>query len=326
MSSLQTAPATNAVSRWPHRLAWALACAVFALVWLGGSVTTYEAGTSIPDWPTSYGYWFYPIQQWLRGPWDIFLEQGHRMGAQLVGLIAVALAVALWTLDGRKGMRLAAAILVIGVLGQATLGGLRVMTDKRLLAMVHGCTAPAFFALSAAVVSWTSPRWRSSDEPAVRKAAPRLRFVAGALTAALYVQIVLGAQLRHLFPEASPGWFPFWVWLKLILAGLIALGIAWLVIDVRRSTGGVPVLAGRAWCLAGLFGLQVALGATAWITNYGFPRWFQEYFWAVGYTVVHCGRWQVNVTTAHVAVGSLTLATALSLALWSRRLLRGPPR
>ena len=85
------------------------------------------------------------------------------------------------------------------------------------------------------------------------------------------------------------------------------------------------MLVRRTWWLAGLFVLQVLLGTATWVTNYGFPAWFQQYVWAMGYTVAQGGRWQVNLTTAHVAVGSLTLAAALSLTLWSRRLLRGMP-
>jgi len=325
MSLPLSPPPRTTFSRWPHRLAWALACAVFPLIWLGALVTTCDAGMSIPDWPTTYGHWLYPIHRWLWGYWDIFLEHGHRMWAQLVGLIAIVLAVVLWTLDGRKWMRPLAVLVVVGVVAQGTLGGLRVTAGQRLLAMVHGCTAPAFFALYAAIVALTSPRWQRGDQPAPCATAPRLHFLTTALAAALYAEIVSGAQLRHLFFDSPPGWFLLWVRVELILAGLIALGIGWLVIDVRRSAGGVPMVVRRAWWLAGLFALQVLLGAATWVTNYGFPAWFQQYVWAMGYTVAQGGRWQVNLTTAHVAVGSLTLVAALSLTLWSRRLLRGMP-
>ena len=32
------------------------AVATFLLIGLGGLVTSHEAGMSVPDWPTSYGY------------------------------------------------------------------------------------------------------------------------------------------------------------------------------------------------------------------------------------------------------------------------------
>src|ERR1051326_8624152 len=76
-------------SRWPHGLAIVLCCATFPLVWVGGLVTSYKAGMAFPDWPTSDGYFlfFYPWLDWLRGPWDLFVEHGHRLLASLVGLL-----------------------------------------------------------------------------------------------------------------------------------------------------------------------------------------------------------------------------------------------
>ncbi|NIP85772.1 MAG: hypothetical protein GTO03_09505, partial [Planctomycetales bacterium] len=84
------------------------------------------------------------------------------------------------------------------------------------------CTAPLLFGLCAAVVALTSPRWQQLDQPKQHPAARLLQRVALWLTAAVYVQIVLGAQLRHLPPESAVGWFKLWVWLKLVVAGLIA--------------------------------------------------------------------------------------------------------
>mgnify|MGYP001083186199 FL=1 len=83
-------------------------------------------------------------------------------------------------------------------------------------------------------------------------------------------------------------------------------------------------MTGRALLLVGLFLLQLALGATAWVTNYGWPLWFTTLILPVQYTVVAEGLWQVVSTTAHVGVGSLCLAVAASTALWSRRLLALP--
>src|SRR5262249_45005801 len=79
-------------SRWPHGLAIMLCCATFPLVWVGGLVTSYKAGMAFPDWPTSDGYFlfFYPWLDWLRGPWDLFVEHGHRLLASFVGLLTIA--------------------------------------------------------------------------------------------------------------------------------------------------------------------------------------------------------------------------------------------
>ena len=82
-------------SPWPHRLSIALALVTFPLIWVGGLVTTYDAGMAVPDWPGTYGYnlFRYPWQTWLAGPWDLFIEHGHRLLGATAGLLAIALVV-----------------------------------------------------------------------------------------------------------------------------------------------------------------------------------------------------------------------------------------
>src|SRR4029077_11054524 len=82
-----------AASPWPHRLALLLASATFPLLWVGGLVTSYDAGMAVPDWPTTYGYnlFLYPWQSWVLGPWDLFIEHGHRLFGAAVGLLSIAL-------------------------------------------------------------------------------------------------------------------------------------------------------------------------------------------------------------------------------------------
>ncbi len=328
-------PAVGA-HRWPHRLAWALALCVFPLIWMGGTVTTYDAGMAVPDWPTTYSYWFYPVQMWL-AVWDVFLEHGHRLLAQLAGLVAIALAIALWRLDHRKWMRWVGVAVVAGVILQGVLGGLRVLIDDRLLARVHGCTAPLFFGLCAAVVAWTSPAWRERSLPDRQPADRRSLRLAWLVTALIYLEIVLGAQLRRPSADAAFGgaslppwlqtfllgqaatWFELWVWLKVINAGLIALGVAWLVVRVWRHAGSEPMVASRATWLALIVSLQLALAGTTWVTNYGWPAWFTHGIWPLQSAILAQGRWLVLLTTAHAAVGSLTLAASLSLTLWLRQ-------
>lgn len=311
----------QAANPWPHRLAWGLACATFVLLCVVGTVTTYDAGMAIPDWPTTEGAWFYPVQKWLSADWDVFLEHGHRLLTQGVILLTIALAVALWTLDRRKWMRWLAVAAVAGVILQATIGGLRVLGNELLLAKVHGCTGPLFFALSAVLVTLTSNRWRQTGPPRRDPAARQLFCLALASTLAVYLQIIIGAQLRHVSLLDAPGWFYVWVWLKLIGAGLIGIVVAWLLVYVLRRVRSEAMIVRRAKLLAALFAAQLVLGAGTWVTNFGWPLWFRDYFWPMVYTVVAEGALQVVTTTAHAAIGSLNLVVALSLVLWSRRLL-----
>ncbi|HEV2695071.1 MAG TPA: cytochrome oxidase assembly protein, partial [Verrucomicrobiae bacterium] len=54
----------------------------FLLIGLGGLVTSHEAGMSVPDWPTTYGYnmFAFPLDKWVGG---IFWEHSHRLLASV---------------------------------------------------------------------------------------------------------------------------------------------------------------------------------------------------------------------------------------------------
>jgi heme a synthase len=75
---------------WLHRFAVLTALATLALIGIGGLVTSHEAGMSVPDWPTSYGYNMFalPIKFWKGG---VFYEHTHRLWATIVGLLVVVL-------------------------------------------------------------------------------------------------------------------------------------------------------------------------------------------------------------------------------------------
>ena len=77
----------------PHRWAVGGACATFPLIWVGGLVTKYDAGMAVPDWPSTFGYnlFLYPWTTWLFGPWDLFIEHGHRLLGALVGMLTIGL-------------------------------------------------------------------------------------------------------------------------------------------------------------------------------------------------------------------------------------------
>ncbi len=311
---------------WVHRLAWILAVMVVGLLWVGGTVTTYDAGMSVEDWPTTYGRWFYPLGRWLgSGVWDLFLEHGHRLLAQVVGLLAIVLAGLIFWRERRSAVRWLGVAVLVGVMLQGIWGGLRVWFDQRLLAQVHGCFAPVFLCVCGALVAATSRRWLHIEPAQDAAQVRRIWRVSLVVVILCYLQIVLGAQLRHPGADGWPRWFELLVWLKLLGAAVIALGAGWLVVLALRPKDR-PVLARRALLLAGAVALQLVLAAATWVTNYGWPAWFRHWFFTPASTVVREGRWQVNVTTAHATLGALCLLAAVSLALWSRHLLRGPVR
>jgi cytochrome c oxidase assembly protein subunit 15 len=313
---------------------------------MGGLVTSYRAGMAVPDWPNTFGYnlFLYPLESWI-DVFDVLLEHSHRLIGAAVGLVAIALAIALWVVDRRPAARWLGIAAVAGVSLQGTLGGLRVILDETPLADLHGCTAALYFALAAALVTYTSPAWRvaggeeekeEKEEGGRRKEGDKLStsrrilhpssfilhpfpWLPMATAIAVYLQIVLGAQLRHLTPQQGPGWFALWVWLHVIMAGLLVLAVVWLLVLTGRRSGAERMLSRRAKWLAAALAVQLTLAAATWVTHYGWPAWLTGAIGAIPYTVVASGRLQAFTTTAHVVVGSLCLAAALSLALWDRR-------
>ena len=311
--------------RWPYRLAIALSCATFPLISVGGLVTSYDAGMAVPDWPNTYGYnlLLYPWQTWLFGPWDLFLEHGHRLLGILTGMLAIGLVGAVYYYDQRRSARWLAAVALALVIAQGCLGGARVLLDDRQLAMLHGCFGPAFFAYCAAVAAYLSPR--ASDAARVRtsaRARPLRRFTC-LITALAYVQLVLGAQMRHIPVTAGPWLFNISLLLHLANALLLSTAVVVSVISLGRDRGEVALRRPAQW-LAGLLGVQLCLGAWTWIVKYGWPHWIASYSFNADFTIQAKSMLQTGISTLHMAMGSLILAAALLSHLRTWQLMRSP--
>jgi cytochrome c oxidase assembly protein subunit 15 len=326
---MQIAKLKSEISAWPRRWAVALACATFPLVWVGGLVTTTDAGMAVPDWPNTYGYnlFLYPWQTWLAGPWDLFVEHGHRMLAATVGLITIFLLAVLMRFDHRNWVRGVGLTALCLVIFQGALGGMRVLLDERTLAMLHGMTGPLFFGVTVALAVITSQTWSRSAEiesqPMNWSTRP-IRLLATVTAVLAYLQIMLGAVLRHVPVDAQPATFVLAVKFHLLLAGVLTLHIGLLVWFVLRRTRDVRPLGRLAFILAALIVLQLLLGVATWMEKYSVPSWASGWFSHSG-MVIRDGAWlQTHIITAHVATGSAIFGTTVALALYAHRLLIGP--
>jgi len=336
--SLSTGSAVGAAppGRWLHRAAVVLVAMVWPLIWIGGQVTTYAAGMAVPDWPGTYGYnlFLYPYQTWLFGPFDLFIEHGHRLLAALVGMVAIVTVALAWLVEPRRWVRWLTVLLLVAVIGQGLLGGVRVILAARTLAMLHGCTAEIFFALCVTLMAVTSRWWWQQGEakspraptngPGERVPGRGVIVAASALVVAAYLQVVLGAQLRHVQPTASPGGFTHLVATHLVTAVVVlglALGIAWRLWTLVRSrtetSGGCGVLAllKPAWLVVSLVGLQIGLGLATWVSRYGVPTFAQVGPRSSSYLVKSQAFVESLIITGHVATGALVLVTATFLLL-----------
>jgi heme a synthase len=309
---------------WPHRWAVALVCATFPLIWVGGLVTTYDAGMAVPDWPNTYGYnlFLYPWQTWVSGPWGLFIEHGHRLLGSLAGLLTMGLLISAWWCGARATVRWLSVVALVAVIFQGALGGLRVIEDQVQLAKIHGCFGPAFFSLAVALAALTSERWRRaapSNSPTLTKVA-RLALVTTILAC---VQLVLGSQLRHLPAGAGPGDFRLALMFHLATAAALVVHVVLLAAATWRGFRREPWLLRPATALVVLVFVEPCLGAATWVLKYGWPEWLANFDSTATYVITADSRAQAWTTTAHVALGSLILVISLLVTLRAMRLAAG---
>ncbi|MEZ6136159.1 MAG: COX15/CtaA family protein [Pirellulaceae bacterium] len=308
-------------SRAVYALAVILTVAVFPLIWVGGLVTTYDAGMAVPDWPSTYQENMFTYSRWITGPFDLLVEHGHRLLGSLAGIISIGLVVAAWRYEPRPWFRWWAIFILFTVIAQGALGGFRVLLDQRTAAMIHGCVGPLFFALSTATAVMSSRWWRIGADRQANT--PRtIAWMASLLVVFSYIQLVIGAQLRHVTGVTPPRVFTAFVHLHLTLAALVMLvtlllaGAAGLS---RRTPGKVS---SPSFLLVALLLVQVALGIGSWIVNYALP-WQELNAALAAYVIQAKGYTESLIVTAHVATGSLiiSLSTVAALRSW-RSLLR----
>jgi cytochrome c oxidase assembly protein subunit 15 len=314
-------------------MAWLLACTTFPLVWWGGFVTATGSGMAFKDWLTSDGV-FMPFYPWLSSAGDKFIEHGHRLLGMLAGVLTIALVVSLWIAEPRRWVRVFGAALLAGVVVQGVLGGLRVVLDERVLALLHGCTGPLFFAACAAMVPITSRRWTSvavggvseadhsfqrnassaSETPPTNPRDPRLlRFAV--LTAMLaYLQLVIGVVVRHsplMVSESAAGIFQIAVYFHV----LMAIAVTAHVLLLAHKCFWRGVCPGLALSLAALINMQLLLGVGTWLVKYGVPQWATAIIGEWSFSNTESGLTQAGIIAGHGAVGALIVALCVVIAL-----------
>ncbi len=109
-----------------HRFAKFLVACTVLLILAGSLVTSHDAGLSVPDWPTSYGWnmFTFPPSMWVA---NILYEHGHRLIASTVGFLTIIMAVWLWIAEPRRWLRWFGVAALGSVIAQGLLGGLTVL-------------------------------------------------------------------------------------------------------------------------------------------------------------------------------------------------------
>ena len=180
-------------------------------------------------------------------------------------------------------------------MAQGLLGGARVLLNAPAgpeLAAVHGVCAQLVFGLLVCLAVLTSPR--RIQEFSSPQYALRCRRTALALAALVFLQVVLGAFVRHLQSPSA-------VRLHVLTAFAVTAGVVWLLRTAWERPAGRRVLGRSLVVMAGLLVLQVGMGIEALLGQYGsdLPPELQP---------IRVG--QAVVRTGHVVVGALILASA----------------
>jgi cytochrome c oxidase assembly protein subunit 15 len=284
-----------APSVWAHRLACCLASATLVLIVAGGLVTNTGAALAVPDWPTTFGHNMF-LFPWSGMVGGVAYEHAHRLLGAAVGLLTLTLAAALWLTGSRRLRALGlVAVLLVGL--QGLLGGLRVVLLQDALAIVHGCLAQAFFALTVALAVLSAPG-RLLVAADTRALAP------AAVTAvmALYGQIILGALTTH-------GSRPAWVLLHIGGALVAAVAVAGLAYRTLGRHAGEPALARPARALLVLLVVQLALGLGAYVARF------------TGLALPGGAVTTLALPVTHRVIAALLLGSAVTVALvaWPSR-------
>ena len=311
-----------------HLTAWLTAAATFPLIFMGGLVTSHQAGMSVPDWPNTYGYnmFLFPPRLWVGG---VLYEHTHRLMGSVVGMLSIALCVWAWATERRRWVKWLATGVLGAVIFQGVLGGLRVVLVDLDLAVVHACFAQAFFCLAALTVVVTSRGW---VEGRATSAAPdRASFrLAAALVLIVYLQLVVGALMRHYGAGLAIPDLPL-AYGK-VLPPVSGAGLQ-LVNEARRWDAGLPgVSLAQIWLHFGhrVGAVLVTVGAIALVARVVRRRtteltWAAVILSALLLTQVTLGvltvlwRKPADVASLHVAVGALVLVTAFVISVRAAR-------
>lgn len=236
----------------------------FTLIVLGGTVRTFGAGLSCPDWPLCFGRWIPPFD------FQVLLEWGHRLLASVVGLVTLAIGVVTCvSRDLRQRFGLPMLGIMALLLLQAVMGGLTVLKQLHPLSVTLHLGLSLLF---LGAMLWLRLQCTASayhEVPHRRLLLVLLSYTLGTL----YLQIVLGGVVSSThaglvcpdFPTCFGQWVPpmeglfivqFLHRVGALCVTLTVIATAWMV---RRG----PVdraLRGAMVGVVAMTGIQVSLG------------------------------------------------------------------
>lgn len=276
-----------------YRWSILLAFCTLLLVVAGGLVTSRDAGLSVPDWPLSYG----KLMPRMEG--GILYEHGHRMIATTVGLFTIVSLIWIFRVDCRPWMRWLAVAALIAVIVQGVLGGLTVLLLLPWwISSSHASLAQLFFSTTVAMALFTSRQWLAGPAVIPEDAQNPVRGLSLAAPVCVLGQLFLGAAARH----KAIGSIYHICGAPLVTGVVLWVSMRILLHYARNRELRISAVASIAITLT-----QVFLGIAAFMTRIAYADAVQPMPLMVTFTVLH------------VAVGALTLAASIVMAILVRR-------
>ena len=166
------------------------------------------------------------------------------------------------------------------------------------ISVSHACLAQLFFCMIVSLAWFTSPSWQRQREdlgPRLPdRGAPSLRLPCLTANVVVFLQLMMGAALRHKGFGIVP---------HLIGALAVAALVVWIMARVVTQYPGRREILHWALLLNGMVMLQLVLGAGTY--------WIRE----ITETAVQPLLPMVLLTVAHVAVGAMILAASVLLSI-----------
>ena len=185
-----------------------------AIVITGGAVRLSESGLGCPTWPDCVEGSLVPTSSQIEGIHKV-IEFGNRLLTFVIAIIAIAAIVAAFR-DHRRRRRAGtttrpvlvwlSAGTLIGIFGQAVLGGITVLTG------LNPVTVAAHFLLSMALIASSYLLWvrgrEAGDHPVFITVRSEIRKACWALVAAAVVVLILGTVVTGTGPHSGDAHTP----------------------------------------------------------------------------------------------------------------------
>lgn len=253
-----------------HRILFANLVAQVAIIVSGGLVRLTGSGLGCPTWPQCVPGSYTPVREQAEGFHKV-IEFGNRTLTGVLAIIAILTVVAVWRWAPVRRLKIAAVTVLVGVIFQAVLGGVTVLTE------LHPVTVAAHFLVSAGLVAAAAYLWfarHDTDGEATALVPDLVRRVVWLTCGVGAVVLVLGTVVTGSGPHSgdadAPARFGFdprtisWLHADAVMLFVGLVVAVWLA--TRLSSA--PESVSRAWRVVLLVTLaQGAIGYIQYLTG-----------------------------------------------------------